>query len=106
MEAGVSYNKQRLHKIGYFRKLLAANRDIDDGATQQRSLGRDLRPGETKGNANRATGSSVARLESFCPLDKDLSWKSGYRNMDLHYAQAVLLHFKALAVARRLFDIK
>jgi transposase len=31
MEAGVSYNKQRLHKIGYFRELLATNRDIDDG---------------------------------------------------------------------------
>ena len=31
MEAGVSYNKQRLHKIGYFRELLATNRDINDG---------------------------------------------------------------------------
>jgi transposase len=31
MEAGVSYNKQRLHKIGYFRELLATNREIDDG---------------------------------------------------------------------------
>jgi hypothetical protein len=25
MEAGVSYNKQRLHKAGYFRELLATN---------------------------------------------------------------------------------
>src|SRR5690348_1537640 len=31
MEAGVSYNKQRLHKIGYFRELLATNPDIHDG---------------------------------------------------------------------------
>jgi hypothetical protein len=31
MEAGVSYNKQRLHKVGYFRELLATNRDIDEG---------------------------------------------------------------------------
>jgi transposase len=31
MEAGVSYNKQRLHKAGYFRELLATNPDIDDG---------------------------------------------------------------------------
>jgi transposase len=31
MEAGVSYNKQRLHKAGYFRELLAANPDIDEG---------------------------------------------------------------------------
>jgi transposase len=31
MEAGVSYNKQRLHKVGYFRELLATNQDINDG---------------------------------------------------------------------------
>jgi len=31
MEAGVSYNKQRLHKAGYFRELLAANPHIDEG---------------------------------------------------------------------------
>src|ERR1700729_2912953 len=31
MEAGVSYNKQRLHKAGYFRELLATNPDIQDG---------------------------------------------------------------------------
>jgi len=31
MEAGVSYNKQKLHKAGYFRELLAANPDIDEG---------------------------------------------------------------------------
>ena len=31
MEAGVSYNKQRLHKVGYFRELLATNPEINDG---------------------------------------------------------------------------
>ena len=31
MEAGVSYNKQRLHRVGYFRELLATNQDIDEG---------------------------------------------------------------------------
>src|SRR6266481_493027 len=31
MEAGVSYNKQKLNKAGYFRELLASNPDIDDG---------------------------------------------------------------------------
>jgi hypothetical protein len=31
MEAGVAYNKQRLHKVGYFRELLATSEDIDDG---------------------------------------------------------------------------
>ena len=31
MEAGVSYNKQKLHKAGYFRELLVSNPDIDAG---------------------------------------------------------------------------
>jgi transposase IS116/IS110/IS902 family protein len=31
MEAGVSYNKQRLHRAGYFRELLATNSGIDEG---------------------------------------------------------------------------
>ena len=31
MEAGVSYNKQKLHKAGYFRELLATNPDLDEG---------------------------------------------------------------------------
>jgi transposase len=31
MEAGVSYNKQKLHQAGYFRELLASNPDIDGG---------------------------------------------------------------------------
>jgi transposase len=30
MEAGVSYNKQKLHKAGYFRELLASSPDIND----------------------------------------------------------------------------
>src|SRR5437667_8814706 len=31
MEAGVSYNKQRLHKAGYFRELLATNSGLEQG---------------------------------------------------------------------------
>ena len=31
MEAGVSYNKQKLHKVGYFKELLATNPDIHEG---------------------------------------------------------------------------
>ncbi len=31
MEAGVSYNKQKLHKAGYFRELLASNPEINEG---------------------------------------------------------------------------
>jgi hypothetical protein len=40
MEAGVSYNKQQLHKAGYFRELLATNPGIDEGL---RSLLRQFR---------------------------------------------------------------
>ena len=31
MEAGVSYNQQKLHKAGYFRELLVSNPDINEG---------------------------------------------------------------------------
>jgi len=31
MEAGLSYNKQKLHKVGYFRELMTSNQDIDEG---------------------------------------------------------------------------
>jgi transposase len=30
MEAGVNYNKEKLHKVGYFRELLKSNPDIDE----------------------------------------------------------------------------
>ncbi len=30
LETGVSYNKQRLHKVGYFRELLATNEEVDE----------------------------------------------------------------------------
>jgi transposase len=30
METGVSYNKQRLHKVGYFRELLASNEEVNE----------------------------------------------------------------------------
>src|SRR3954469_14650471 len=29
METGVSYNKQRLHKVGYFTELMSSNEEID-----------------------------------------------------------------------------
>src|SRR6202140_2775445 len=31
MEAGVSYNKQKLHKVGYLKELLEINPDINEG---------------------------------------------------------------------------
>src|ERR1700723_2926489 len=42
MEAGVSYNKQRLHKAGYFRELLASNPDIPEGMRSLLGLCREM----------------------------------------------------------------
>src|SRR5262250_2904960 len=41
MAAGVSYNKERLHKAGYFRELLASNPDINEGLCSLLKLGRE-----------------------------------------------------------------
>jgi transposase len=50
MEAGVSYNKQRLHKVGYFRELLATNPDINEGLRSLLRLCREtvVRLGKTE----------------------------------------------------------
>jgi transposase len=50
MEAGVSYNKQKLHKAGYFRELLATNTDIDEGLCSLLRLCREtvVRLGKTE----------------------------------------------------------
>jgi transposase len=42
MEAGVTYNKQKLHKVGYFRELLATNQDINDGLRSLLRLCREM----------------------------------------------------------------
>src|SRR6202163_1005862 len=41
METGVSYNKQRLHKVGYFRELLSTNEDVHDSIRPLLKLSRD-----------------------------------------------------------------
>jgi transposase len=41
METGVSHNKQRLHKVGYFRDLLATNEEIDDSLRPLLRVSRD-----------------------------------------------------------------
>ena len=50
MEAGVSYNKQKLHKVGYFKELLATNQDINDGLRSLLRLCREtvVRLGKTE----------------------------------------------------------
>ena len=41
METGVSYNKQRLHKVGYFRELLSSNQEIHSNIRPLLKLSRD-----------------------------------------------------------------
>jgi transposase len=41
METGVSHNKQRLHKVGYFRELLSTNREIHENIRPLLRLSRD-----------------------------------------------------------------
>jgi len=41
METHVSHNKQRLHKVGYFRELLASNQEIHENAVTAAEPGAD-----------------------------------------------------------------
>jgi transposase len=41
METGVSYNKQRLHKVGYFRELFSTNEDVHESIRPLLKLSRD-----------------------------------------------------------------
>src|SRR5499427_7049132 len=42
METGVSHNKQRLHKVGYFRELLSTNKEIRESIALDTVLVRSL----------------------------------------------------------------
>jgi transposase len=42
METGVTYNKQRLHKVGYFEQLLATNEDVHDSIRPLLKLSREM----------------------------------------------------------------
>ena len=41
METGVSFNKQRLHKVGYFAELMSGNEEIDDSIRPLLKLSRE-----------------------------------------------------------------
>ena len=41
METGVSYNKQRLHKVGYFAELMSGNEEIDESIRPLLKLSRE-----------------------------------------------------------------
>ena len=42
METGVSYNKQRLHKLGYFEELMSTNEDVHDSIRPLLKLSREM----------------------------------------------------------------
>ena len=69
MEAGVSYNKQRLHKAGYFHELLASSPDIDEGLRSLLRLCREtvVRLSKTEGStALKSTPEKNLRLSDSC----------------------------------------
>src|SRR5438067_6777796 len=41
METGVNHNKQRLHKVGYFRELLASNEEVNESIRPLLRVSRD-----------------------------------------------------------------
>ena len=65
MEAGVSYNKQRLHNAGYFRELLASSPDIDEGLRDLLRLCREtvVRLSKTEGALARSLERDPLLLE-------------------------------------------
>jgi transposase len=58
MEVGVSYNKKKLHKVGYFRGLLKINKDIDESLRPLLQLCR-----ETLVRLQKTEGALVRSLE-------------------------------------------
>ena len=42
METGVSYNKQKLHKVGYFRELISANEEVQRSIRPLLKLSREM----------------------------------------------------------------
>jgi hypothetical protein len=66
METGVSYNKQRLHKLGYFTELMSGSEEVDESIRPLLKLSR-----ETVVRSQRLDYSLVSSLE------RDRCWPSG-----------------------------
>ena len=69
METGVSYNKQRLHKVGYFGELMSTNEDINDAVRPLLNRSRGMirrfeqagvRPGQFAGTRSAAQRAAAA----------------------------------------------
>jgi transposase len=99
MEAGVSYNKQRLHRVGYFRELLATNQDIDEGLRSLLRLCHEtvVRLGKTE--------SALVRSLQRDPMLRELCQRGGERadvlDPDAHNIARLQELFPCHAYARR-----
>ena len=63
MESGVSYDKQRLHKMGYFTELLSTNEEISDSIRPLLRVGREhILRGQ---RLDRALVSSLERIRCY-----------------------------------------
>ena len=62
METGVTYNKQRLHKVGYFGELMSTNQEISDAVRPLLNLSRGMirRVGEAGVRPDQFTGARSA----------------------------------------------
>jgi hypothetical protein len=81
MEAGVSYNKQRLPKAGYFRELLTSNPDIDAGLGSLLRLCREtvVRLGKTES----ALAGARLSVGGTCAAVDDHSCRGAHHGADL-----------------------
>ena len=86
METGVSYNKQRLHKVKYFRELLTTNQDIDES----------VRPlSQTEPRDDRSAAENGIRVGQFSatrpaaigknPASPDSAWRGPHHHSDLGF---------------------
>jgi len=77
----ISFETGRKHKLNLLFKTTRWS-ETANGSLVLFAIGTRLRGQQTRREIRKDLypRSSEARRESFCPLDKDLSWKSDYRN--------------------------
>jgi len=86
METGVSYNKQRLHKVKYFRELLTTNQGIDESIRPLLKLSR-----ETIARLQKMEYALVSSLQRDPLLSeriqrlRDSAWRGRHHRSDLGF---------------------
>src|SRR3954447_25320193 len=76
METGVSYNKQRLHKVGYFAELMTTNEEVHESIRPLLKLSRDMIRRSQK--LDYALVSSVRRRSL---ISVEAMWHSGRKSI-------------------------